>query len=407
LFAPYLSKKGYNVIHVQSSEEIPSIFKPSYSPDDYAMNIPYYNNIEQLVVYLKEINPFAIVAGAESGIALSDTLAYKLSLPYNTNNLKSVRESKGCLIDRLSECGFLVPKQQKIKSVVEIKEWVDSLSADDWPVVIKPQDSAASDGLFLCNNISECENAVASILNKCNIIGRKNSEILAQSYLLGAQYIVNTISWKGKHQVTDIWFTNKRRFDKTKQILEDRILLDPSISPVSELIYYTKSCLDVMGVKFGASHVELIMTKNGPVMIEVNGRPMGGGMPIDLFNASLGSNHVYQTADVYIDDNNVRKNSLDETIYKPQKYMAIIDFTFRRDSIVDNHNGLELAKTLRSYYQSYNVPVIGSLVNMTADTVAGQGYMCLLHQDPVQVFNDLQLIRQLKINNELIGVVAV
>lgn len=54
-----------------------------------------------------------------------------------------------------------------------------------------------------------------------------------------------------------------------------------------------------------------------------------GCMSIDLFNASLGLNHAYQTADVYIDDNNVRINSLDETVYKPPKYMAIIDSTFQ------------------------------------------------------------------------------
>lgn len=405
--APYLSKKGYNVIHIQSSEKIPHLFKSSYFPDDYAKNIPYSKYIDQLVLNLKEIKPLAVIAGSESGVALADTLSYQLGLPHNTNELKFVRESKGCLINRLGECGLQIPKQQKIKNIKDFQEWSRSLSAEDWPIVIKPQDSVASDGLFICNNNVECENAVNSVLNKCNILGRKNNEILAQSYLLGAQYIVNTISWEGRHQITDVWFTSKTRFNSTKQILEDRVLIDPSVSVVNDLINYTKSCLNAIGIKFGASHVELIMTKNGPVMVEVNGRPMGGAMPLDLFNISLGSNHAYQTADVYIDDNNVRKNSLTETIYKPRNYMAIIDFTFQKNSMIIHHNGLELAKTLKSYYKSYNVPDIGSPVNMTSDTIAGQGYICLLYSNIVQVFNDLQLIRQLKSNNELIGVTAI
>ncbi len=403
LLAPYLSKNNIRTIHVQSMETIFDIFVPSYNESSYDHVLPYSSNFDKFVADIKKFDPIAIIAGAESGVSLADSLARSLNLPCNKKDNKAERELKGAMIDALSCNDIRVPKQRKIRNEAQLLDWIGGLYPLDWPVVLKPQDSVASDGLSICDSKEVCITSIRSLLNSKNILGKKNSEVIAQSYLFGAQYIVNTISWDGHHSISDVWYTNRTRFDNTKQILEDRILLPPDIKPVPEVIEYAISCLDALGITHGASHIEIMQTSKGPVMIEVNGRPMGGAMPVDLFKACLGTNHSYLTADVYLDMNNARERCLNGEIYKPSKYMAIVDMTFKEDGTISNQRGVEFSKNLSSYYGESNIPSVNEVVSKTADTIAGQGYLCLLHDNFEQLSHDLQLVRQLKSNGEFLG----
>lgn len=403
LYAPKLASKGFQVHHVQSSEIIIDIFKPSFKEYDYASNFVFTGDIELLHSHINTLDPVAIIPGAESGVDLSEELCIAFTLFANDASLLDCRKSKSLMNDELKVNGLLTAKQHCFTTIMTLDEWLKDLEELHWPVVLKPIDSVASDGLHICDSYDECITAAYSLLDRDNLLGKKNTSILAQSYLYGAQYIVNVVSREGKHCITDVWYTNRTRFEQTKQILEDRVLLSSSNAPVEQLSQYVIESLNSLGINNGASHVEIMMTPEGPAMIEVNRRPMGGVMPVELFNTALGSNHVYRMLDVYLASSSECIQS--EIDYQISEFIAIVDFTFQIGGEIQHTKGLTYAKTLPSFHSVINAPTIGSVVSKTEDTIAGQGVLCLSHRDQAQLMIDLQVIRQLKVNGELFGVI--
>ncbi|NOI59006.1 hypothetical protein CKA27_18210 [Vibrio coralliilyticus] len=402
LYAPKLEELGYHVHHVQSSEVIIDIFKPSFHAQDYRSNYVFDGNVEALHAHVRALEPVAILPGAESGVDVSEELCIAFDLLANEPALLDSRKSKAEMNDVLEAHGLLTAKQHCFTATASLETWLGTLDELHWPVVLKPIDSVASDGLFICDSYDECLSAAHSLLDKDNLLGKKNTRILAQSYLYGAQYIVNVVSRDGQHSVTDVWYTNRTRFERTKQILEDRVLLAPSNAPVATLSQYVIDSLQALGIRNGASHVEVMMTPEGPAMIEVNRRPMGGAMPVDLFEAALGSNHVYRMIDACLADGPQMTDHLFD--YDVAQYMAIVDFTFQEGGEILHTKGLTYAQSLASFHSIINAPALGQRVTKTEDTIAGQGVLCLAHADQAQLMVDLQVIRQLKANGELFGV---
>ncbi|NML31757.1 ATP-grasp domain-containing protein [Paraburkholderia antibiotica] len=71
---------------------------------------------------------------------------------------------------------------------------------------------------------------------------------------------------------------DRNAFDETDVLgITMPALLDPQQS--REAVAYANSVLDALGFEFGFFHIEMMWTKNGPRLIEVNPRPMGGNMP--------------------------------------------------------------------------------------------------------------------------------
>lgn len=67
------------------------------------------------------------------------------------------------------------------------------------------------------------------------------------------------------------------------------------------MISYTKSALTSLGINYSASHTEIRLTDNGPVIIESGARTMGLSIDETILKDSLGYSQVELTAYSYID----------------------------------------------------------------------------------------------------------
>lgn len=65
-------------------------------------------------------------------------------------------------------------------------------------------DSASSEDVYICQNDHELELALNKIINKINLMGSENKEVLIQTFLKGTEYVVNSVSCEGQHDITDI-----------------------------------------------------------------------------------------------------------------------------------------------------------------------------------------------------------
>ncbi|MBQ2857750.1 MAG: ATP-grasp domain-containing protein [Bacteroidaceae bacterium] len=208
----------------------------------------------------------------------------KTSTPYETflkiQNKEYVRKTTNTIKD-------LSHVEYKIGKINEI------LSTFPTPYVLKPIKGASKKGVNFVDKNTIAEISIPSDL--------KDAIFIAEQYIDGQEYSVETISYKGKHeviQITEKIGTGAPHFVE----LEHH---QPAILPIetSEKIKHViPQILSSVGYTNGASHIEIkISSDNNIYLIEIN--PRGGGDYIsnDLVGLSTDYDYLKQMILVALD----------------------------------------------------------------------------------------------------------
>ncbi|MER5699819.1 ATP-grasp domain-containing protein [Streptomyces mirabilis] len=287
------ARLGMTVVHLQSTPEpIPSWTPPD--PAAYAESAVHTDD-ETTLQWLKALDPVCVIAGQEPGVLLADRLSQLMGLPGNGTRLSAARRDKYAMAEALRAAGLPCVEQFKSDRAEAIVAW--AVERGEFPVVVKPLSSCNTDGVVICATPEETATAARAVLAGRDAFGRPNTEVLAQGYLDGDEYIVDTVSRDGQHFVSSSW-----KYEKTlvngKNLYDKDILLAPDESPVPELVAYTRAVLDALGIRHGAAHSEVKMTCRGPVLVETGARISGGMLP-SLHDVSLGQNQAALVALAY------------------------------------------------------------------------------------------------------------
>src|SRR3990167_3016349 len=273
-FVPLLKEKGYNFIHIQSSKSIPAPFRDFIENAGFIANIAYENNLNEVINFLRKNNVTCVIPGFETGVMTADILSENLKIKTNGTTLSAARRNKSLMMDALRSKNVPTVNYLKTNNVNSAIEWANTKT--NYPVVAKPVDSASSEDVYICRNDNELEIACNKIINKTNLMGSANTEALIKSFLKGTEYVVNSVSCEGKHYITDIWECKKRIVDG--RIIYDKEELIPfDGEPQSKLVAYIYQVLDALGIKYGSAHSEIILTKDGPILLETGAR-IGGAV---------------------------------------------------------------------------------------------------------------------------------
>lgn len=151
---------------------------------------------------------------------------------------------------------------------------------DKWnlkfPCFVKPVHGHSSIGASVCQHVDDIHE-IMSLLND-NTEDCISSSVVVEEYLVGDLTSVEILTTgPGEHQIVGI---------SDRDIVEHSVETGASFPlqhPYHEAIV-SKACaaLDAIGYDFGASHVELIMTKTGPYLVEINTRVGGSGHSVML-----------------------------------------------------------------------------------------------------------------------------
>ncbi|MFJ8591184.1 ATP-grasp domain-containing protein [Streptomyces sp. NPDC093598] len=287
---PAFAKLGVDVVHVQSTPELMTSMRlPDFSA--YRAVIPYGSPAET-AARLAEYAPVCVVAGQEPGVPLADELSERLGLPGNGTALSAARRDKYEMIEALRRAGVRCADQIKSASAEELVSWAEERGS--YPVVVKPLSSAATDGVAICRNAEEVRKAAEAVLGTVNIFGEHNDEVLIQSFLDGEEYMVDFVSYAGERYACCIWQYHKK-LKGTHRIYDRDSITPPGTSPATEIIPYMHEALDALGIQYGPTHAEVIVTPEGPVLVEVGARLSGGLLP-DFHDICLGANQADVTA---------------------------------------------------------------------------------------------------------------
>ncbi|MGJ0120441.1 hypothetical protein ACQ7HM_14655 [Williamsia sp. MIQD14] len=170
----------------------------------------------------------------------------------------------------------------------------DALTGIPFPIVVKPSTSGGSDMCAICDDLDSAVAQVNRIIGATSLLGHINIGATAQEYLRGPQLFVNTVSAEGRHLVTEV-FEYTLDESTTTPTIRAAHTIDPRCDDAERAVEYVLSCLDALGVRFGAGHTEVRMTTAGPRLVEFNGRMMGPSIPADIYGEIRG----YSQADVF------------------------------------------------------------------------------------------------------------
>ena len=287
----YLYTLGFHVLHFITEREwsIPWI-RQSLKLQHITKNVIVSSYCDAKKILLSLLNEFQIIAvmpGAEYGVPLTDHLAQYVDCYRNNRKTTVFRRNKFAMCNQVVSSGVDVPKQILVQSVNDIRNWL--VDAAVKKIILKPVDSSGSDGVKLCTRAT-VEQAAQILLASKNKYGIKNNTVLVQEFVFGDEYIINSFSAFGKHKVLDVWKGDGN--ERGTAISNDNYasLLHPEDEAHKKIVTLIPTILDILDVKFGAAHTELIIKEDGSACFLEAGFRLGGQVNYSAITEIFGNN---------------------------------------------------------------------------------------------------------------------
>ena len=386
LLAAEFKRRSIPCLMVQSGTEIPAMYRSSSHPENFTAVIFHRGAIEETAAQLRQWQAGWVLGGCELGVGLADQLSEHLSLPSNGTKLSATRRNKYLMGERVRQCGLRTPRQCSSARLDDLLEWI--VAGDVWPAIVKPLDSSGSDGVRLCASEREVAEAFDEIVGQKNKLNIVNGAALVQEYLEGEEYVVDTVSYNGRHKAAAFWKYGKSRANASFAGL-DIELLSASGERQRQLFAYAAAILDALGIQYGPAHCELMWVEGEPVLVEIGARLNGGDNPL-ICRACSGYCQVDMTVEAYLDPDRFLAN-LDSAHGLPRRGMRV----FLRPNGDGKLKGLPRQaeiEALSSFHQMH----IGAQRDLPVPPIAG--WVVLIHADKKVLEEDCQRIRQLESN---------
>ncbi|MGX7826209.1 ATP-grasp domain-containing protein [Actinokineospora sp. 24-640] len=390
--APALRAAGLVPVAVITSDPPPPIFAGCVPTEDFARVVVHGPSVADTADRLRHLAPLAVVPGAESGVELADRLAALLTPALANDPARTdARRHKGAMGQAVAAAGLPCARQVCTGDPEEVAAWIarDGLAGVD--LVMKPPKSAATDNVIRVRAGDDWRAAFHAVLDKRDKFGEINTEVVVQELLVGTEYVVDTVTADGVHTVVNI--CRYRKLDIGDHMaVYDYVEWLPSDTPGHDtLTAYTAAVLDAVGMRFGAAHNEIMLTADGPRLIEVNARLAGGGTP-RFAREATGDSQV---------DRMVRYCAGDRDIpagYDLHKTVWAVLFMARTGGIVRNAEEYERIRDLPSAHLCSVKVRNGDHVPVTRDLVDSHtlGFAILSHESPEQVAADHAEIRRIE-----------
>lgn len=391
--APAFAARRVDTVAILSAPQPPSVYARSYRPQDFSQVMVDDGDLETLVTRAQSLRPRCILAGCESGVELAERLA-PLVVPEvaNVPALASARRHKGHMADAVARSGLRTIAQVCASNADQVAHWIESTGLSGYDLVIKPPKSASTDGVTLVPRGQGWETIFHSALHSTNRLGIINDCLIVQQYIQGTEYVVDTFSHDGVHTVTDVCRYTKVRNGQHMAVYDTMEWVDPDLPLVSELISYTRGVLDAVGLRFGAAHVEIMRTADGPVLIELGARPHGGGQPLFCLRATQDS-QIERTVRYFGGDQRDIPAS-----YRLVEQVLIVFHIVRRTAHVADMDGLARIRALPSYYDSSHNFQPGDRIEATKDLFGSLdvGFVVLCGPERAALWKDYEAIRSIE-----------
>ena len=193
---------------------------------------------------------------------------------------------KGEMIKAFEECGVEHPWYYIVNDVDALDVVLDKIT---YPCISKPTDNSGSRGVMLIHNEAELREAIGYSSSN----GRSGS-VIVEEYMQGPEVSVEVIAVDGEPhilQVTDKLTTGAPHFVEMGHSQPSK-LGDENLEKIRDL---AKRAVKAVGINNGPAHVEIILTEDGPKMVELGARMGGDCITTHLVPLSTGIDMIEAT----------------------------------------------------------------------------------------------------------------
>jgi len=346
----------------------------------------------------------ACLAGGEAGVNVADVVSEAMGLLsngtlYGANGEILNRRDKKIQQELLRSVGMRSVRQAGSDKFEEVEEF---LKTESYPIVLKPTESAGSDGVKLCPNFDEAKEHFHQLMNSQLVNGGDCGQVLCQEFLKGKEYVVDHVSLNGVHKTMMVWVYDKRERNGSAFVYFGCVPVEADSEEAKLIIPYVRKTLDVLGVKNGPSHGEVIITDTGPCLVEMNCRANGGDgawQPLARGLTPGDYSQVEATADAYLNPE-IFSSHPDRPGPLIGQGVEVCLVSYGK-GVVNRTPGFDVLKKLPSCIHFESGVKIGSTVEPTIDLITSVGSVIVYHENPAIVKDDLHFIRYLENMNGL------
>ncbi|ODA93214.1 argininosuccinate lyase [Mesorhizobium sp. SEMIA 3007] len=236
-----------------------------------------------------------IYSSSEYFVEAASRVATAIGLPAANPEAIATCRNKWKQAAELRRQSITIPETGLATSVSDVEK---ILAQATLPVVVKPVSGSGSSGVRLCDSaaaaIKAFESARGALLDQVDL---PSPDILIQQYVEGKEYSAEIIAYDGTLHCLGILAKHKGPAPCFVEVGHDfpAPLPEPSRQ---ELASFAAGAVSALGLNFGPAHVEFVITRSGPVIIEVNPRLAGGMIPVMLTHA-LGTSILDMVIELY------------------------------------------------------------------------------------------------------------
>jgi len=342
----------------------------------------------------------AVIAGSETAVSLTDRLSKALGLKGNDPSTSRCRRDKHAMGEAVRSRGARAVRQILTSSWEEAaafaKTW-DTFGTPAFKCIVKPNQSAGSDDVFLCESLPDLKAGFDKINDSINAVGALNEGCLVQEFLEGTEYVVDSVSCNGVHKVTCVWEYDKRPVNGQFNVYFGMQPLPINTPSLRSLVDYAHTVLDAVGVSDGPSHAEVMMTSTGPCLVEVGARCHGGeGTWKPIADAAVGYNQMEATLDCYLDLEKFRR--LPDVPESFKAHGREVFLVTRKAGVVRRLKGFDEIRKMPSYLSEEIMLTLPGFAPLTVDCFSRPASVQLLSLDPQTVEDDYRKIRELEVD---------
>eukprot|EP00457_Paulinella_chromatophora_P002252 gb/GEZN01002256.1/.p1 GENE.gb/GEZN01002256.1/~~gb/GEZN01002256.1/.p1 ORF type:complete len:711 (-),score=92.51 gb/GEZN01002256.1/:397-2529(-) len=341
-----------------------------------------------------KLSILGVTAGCETGVELADALSETMGLRTNGTDLSDCRRHKFRMTEQVRREGVPACTQALASTLVQCDMFLKALPEGPMKVVIKPVESAGSDSVYVCYSQDEVHARFKEITGKINILGKRNLEVVLQEFLEGKEYVVDTVSRDGQHKVVTVWEYDKRPENGAPFVYFGVRVKSATDPGMKEMCEYMFRVLDALGIQNGCGHGEVILTRRGPVLVEVGSRPHGGeGCWVPMVQAVLGTSQVKALVDLYL---HPKAWEALPTFAKMHEHNIGVEFDVvskKRGKVIKIETGL--MRRCASYFESDFYTKVGEELVLSIDCVTVPGSIRLVGARE-QVETDYAFLRKVE-----------
>jgi argininosuccinate lyase len=269
------------------------IFRYPWAKDitEYAeINTNDIISIESWIKKFKEHNNVkGILTSSEFYVQLTSEIAQKFNLPGSNPEAVRLSRTKNEMRRALQTKGLATPLYCTVFKEDDILQKMEGMS---FPLIVKPVSGSGSENVRLCHSLNETKESAEKILSLThNARNQENPNyVLVEEYIDGQEFSVEIFCTPEPKAITVV----QKHLSAPPFFLETGHDVPANLPKEkwNALVTEAEKAVSSLGLSFGCIHVELRLSKKGPVIIEVNPRLAGGMLP-NLIKRSYGVDLVH------------------------------------------------------------------------------------------------------------------